>query len=272
MEKPLSRIVLLNILFIALLSVSGMLTGALSTVIYYASFVLPVILISAITVKEGSEFYGLSPLPSRKGGELALLSAVPITALIFSVSALSSLLMNFLGFHYGGIDVSGDLFRALILHALLPAFMEEILFRYIPLRILCPYSLKCAIIYSAFFFALSHCNLFVIPYAAVAGILFAMLDIAAKSIAPSILLHLFNNVLSVFYQRNSANPDFLILFLIILGVLSLFFGLIIFLFRKRYKPLFYEIFLDKSKVLFTIPMVLFALATLLIAIASLFLN
>ena len=145
-----------------------------------------------------------------------------------------------------------------------PAVFEEMLFRYMPLRALGAHSPKLAIIYSSVLFALAHCNLFQLPYALFAGIVFALVDIAAKSVLPSILLHLINNLLSILAGFYGSALFYLILFTV-LGALTLASAVFIILKRKSFCVPFVEIFKDKSKLIFTTPLYLYIFASLLIA-------
>jgi membrane protease YdiL (CAAX protease family) len=82
-------------------------------------------------------------------------------------------------------------------HALLPAVLEEGLFRFVPLKVLSPISRKIAVLLSAALFAIVHGSVYKIPYAFAAGVIFAMLDIYFASLLPSLLIHFLNNLLSL---------------------------------------------------------------------------
>jgi simple sugar transport system permease protein len=104
--------------------------------------------------------------------------------LVIAVSALTTLVLAFFG-KTNEVDVSGHLVYELFRHALIPAVLEELLFRYIPIKLLSPYSRRGAILVSALLFSLVHLNLFQIPYALLAGVVFGFLTVASGSILPS---------------------------------------------------------------------------------------
>ena len=104
--------------------------------------------------------------------------------------------------------------------------LEEMLFRYVPLCLYDRSEGRRAVIISAFFFALVHNDLFVIPYAFIAGVIFMMVDLVCGSVWPSVILHFLNNALSVLLISCSGNSAFVYLFygiLILLSVISLLF-------------------------------------------------
>ena len=157
---------------------------------------------------------------------------------------------------------------ALLTHALAPAILEEALFRYVPMRLLAPYSQRGAIFISAFFFALVHHELFTIPYAFVGGLIFMAIDLATESVIPSIVILFINNALSVSMSFAPYEP-IIIFFYIWIGGLTLL--SVISMFRKKDD---YEMALllisDKGEgVKFTGGMLAFAIMTLTIAVLSL---
>ena len=108
----------------------------------------------------------------------------------------------------------------LIIHALLPSFLEEMLFRYLPMKLIAPYSRRLCILLSSAYFALIHFNLFQIPYALLAGLVFITVDLWADSVLPSFILHLLNNVISVLWIKYSASWEFATWYTVILVSLS----------------------------------------------------
>ena len=124
------------------------------------------------------------------------------------------------------VDLGDNIWLAFLLHASLPALLEELLFRYLPLRIFGRESYPTMIVVSALFFALVHCDLFVIPYAFVAGVIFMAIDVMAGSIWPSVVLHTLNNAVSVIMIFASANDTAISAVYLILAVgcaISIFF-------------------------------------------------
>ena len=81
-------------------------------------------------------------------------------------------------------------------------------------------------------FALVHMSLFRIPYALVAGVIFAYITILTGSILPSMLLHFANNAVSVLWMRDPETAPLIIL--IVLAILTLFSAVYIVIRRGDY--------------------------------------
>ena len=81
--------------------------------------------------------------------------------------------------------------------AVIPAFVEELLFRGVVLSNLLPYGKTVAIWGSGVLFGVMHQNFSQLLYATVAGGALGYIYVASRSIWPCILLHLCNNGLSV---------------------------------------------------------------------------
>ena len=81
--------------------------------------------------------------------------------------------------------------------AVVPAFVEELLFRGVVLSNLLPYGRTTAIIASGMLFGLMHQNVGQIFYATAAGIVLGWIYVKTQSIWPGVLLHFVNNFLSV---------------------------------------------------------------------------
>lgn len=81
--------------------------------------------------------------------------------------------------------------------AVVPAFVEEFLFRGLILSNLAPYGRTTAVVASALLFGLMHQNAGQLLYATAAGVVLGLLYLKAKSIWPCVLLHFVNNFVSV---------------------------------------------------------------------------
>ena len=103
------------------------------------------------------------------------------------------------------------------------------LFRYIPLSILKD-NKRAAVLLSSALFALAHANLFQIPYAFAAGLVFAAVCIMTGSILPSILIHFLNNLLSLAISYGLAGTAFII----IASAITLLSIIAILIMRKAY--------------------------------------
>ncbi len=234
MKKSLAYIVFFDLLFVLFLSVSGVFGGILGTVFYYLAFAFPIALAFAAAKRGGVEFYPVKLNISRGNLRLTLPLVAPTLALIFFVSWLTSLLLS----HFGGgstTDVSGNVVWVIFTHAFLTAVFEETLFRYIPLAYLAPHSKREAVLLSALLFALAHCNPYQIPYAFIAGVVFAVLDIAFDSVIPSFTIHFVNNLASIFWLRYGNEGNFGRVYIIVLVSAAILSIIPIFFMRDKYR-------------------------------------
>ena len=157
---------------------------------------------------------------SSEGIKITLFAAAPTILLILAVSYLSALLLGSLG--ASDIPVPNEpLIPMLVNRALLPSLSEELLFRFVPLVIIAPYSPRLALVLSSVVFAFAHCSFFQIPFALLAGVIFMALDLAYESILPSFILHFLNNAASVLWIKTGARADLAVIFFAVLGTLGI---------------------------------------------------
>ncbi len=236
MRTNVYKIVAIDLIFLAFVLASGVFQNPfISNVLYYLAFIIPIISGFVFIKKEDDKLTDKeckeTPLTLSISKEKAILCVpfvFPCIALIAAVSFLTSFIMSLLG--YGNTaDIQGGFSKAFLLHALFPAATEELLFRYIPLRLLSN-NKKSAVLISALLFSFAHTNLFSIPYAFAAGIIFAAADIFAGSILPSFVIHLLNNTAALLFMFKINTP----LVIIIISALVLISVLTIVLKRKRY--------------------------------------
>ena len=266
MKKALRYITFIDLIFMLFLSVSGAIGGTLGNIMYYLAFIVSVYAAFAIKRRTGGAFCPPRLKLSKKGIGLLSVFIFPTVALIFLVSLVTSLFLTSLGVSSSDTDVSGNIVLMILTHALLPALCEEALFRYIPISIIGPYSKKWCMVLSAAFFALIHCDLFRIPYAFIAGLVFAAVDIAFDSILPSFILHFLNNTLSILWMRSDSGWIFVVIILS-LAVVS---GIGLIMMRRSLRDGISHIFDDKSKLELSYEPILLVVLTLLTAITNLF--
>ncbi len=274
MKKAITAITFFDIVFIFLLSVSGSIDGALGDIMYYFAFIVPVFL-AFLYLKgnkdEKSKPFMLKLLPRAKDLRYSLPLVAPFVLIVFAISFLTSLLLTKLGF-FDTTDVSGNLFSVIVRHAVLPAFLEEALFRFVPLMLLIPYSKKNALAVSSVMFAAVHCNLFQIPYALIASFMLSLIALATGSIFPCVLIHFLNNLASIFFMRYSGISYFNLIFFLSLGALSAISLAFIVLKREKYKKIFTELKEDKCNVEFSLSTVMFVAMTLVIGVVNLWMS
>lgn len=263
--KLLSLLYLLSLL---LLSVSGSLSGFLSETVYIFSFVLPTALgVYLVMLDGGAEEKSLLSLNKHS---LLLLAptAFPIVFIIILISSLTSFLIGLVFGAENAINLGDNLPLALVLHALFPALLEEMLFRYLPMRLYKRDESATMIVISSLFFALVHRDFFVIPYAFIAGALFMIIDIIADSVWPSVILHAFNNALSVLWIFYSQSVEFVFAFYALLIIFSAVSSIFIIKRREEYKAEIKKIF-KGERVKTDISVLYFAVPTLILAVLDL---
>lgn len=120
----------------------------------------------------------------------------------------------------------------LLARVITPAFVEEFIFRGITLGFLKKFGSTFAIFISALLFGVMHGNMNQIPFAFLVGIYLGFVAIKTESLRIVILIHAFNNFISVFmhYCFNDFSNDFKNMFytvflivMLIIGIISAFF-------------------------------------------------
>lgn len=219
MKKELKILVYLDILFIILLAISGGLSGAISEAVYYSAFLLPLLVYFILQAKGRVAAEQISVFPTKESFKISLLLAMPLVAAVFLLSMLTSLIFGFLGIS-GGAEPIEKITLSVLISAIAPAVLEELLFRFVPLSMLKGKSTRDTVFFTALFFALAHCSLFQLPYAFFAGAVFAAADILAGSIWPSLVMHVLNNAVAVFWLRYGAEAPWLFMLVLLLLALA----------------------------------------------------
>ena len=268
MKKALLTLFLFDVLFIVLLALSGSLGGAISELVYYAAPILPVGIYFLMLRRGRIDAQPLKLSVDGKGICIALLFAAPLILFVFLISGVTAELISLFGIEVYE-PLSGSLPYLIVIHALIPAFLEEALFRYVPIALLAPYSRRGAVVISAILFSFAHCNLYQIPYAFFAGIAFAAVDIASGSIIPSVALHFLNNLISVLWQSGAIGEGRAAHFYILIAILSAI-SAAIFFFSPKLKARVTAAFSAGEPVGIPCEVVLFALFCASISILSLF--
>lgn len=265
MKKKTSTLAMNYTLFLILLLSSGFFGGIMSQVIYYSAFILPFAIVMLFSKKEESfDYIRLS----REGIKTTLPIIAPTVSLIMLVSFLTSLLIGSITGKTNSVDVGDSFVFAILNYALAPAVLEEMLFRYLPLRLLGSYSKRWTVLLSAFFFAFVHHNFFSIPYAFIAGVIFMTVDIATNSIIPSAIIHFVNNALSVGMMFYGENRMFAPVMYSIVGGLTLISILFIVFKRKEYRKILSSAFEAGEKPEIPLEMLLFAGLSIFLAVIS----
>lgn len=243
MTEALKIVTFIDLLFVLLLMASGTVTGVFGTVIYYLAFFIPVVIAfcySRRLKREREEQRGLAEAEKTylSLDKRAVSLVAPIMPLAIGITILMALLTSII---LGLFGFSGDplpdapIWQLLIVHALVPAILEEMLFRYVPMKLLLPYSSRICILVSAVYFALTHCNLFQIPYALMAGVALMLIDVMADSIWPSVIMHLANNTLSIIWSKYCNDRVSVMIFAYSMVLLQLISVIYIWRNKEKYK-------------------------------------
>ncbi len=170
-------------------------------ILYAASFLMPAYLISKYADIPKQDITFKIAFPPKKVAVFFSVQALLLISGIFSNIFLSvleySLGIRFISF---SLQVPDDVIGCILVFissVIVPAIVEEILFRKVILNALLPYGKTFSIITSAVLFAIMHCNPSQLIYPFCAGILFALIALSSKSVIPSMLLHALNNALSL---------------------------------------------------------------------------
>lgn len=233
----------MSLLFVVLLMFAGAFSGILSDIIYYLAFILPVALglfADAKLRRKEAEHDREYPEPqsllgfSEEGLKLLAPCVFPTVLAVLALSYLTSLLLGAFTGAQNTVDVGASLPIALVSHALVPAVLEELLFRFMPMRMLARHSGALTVTVSSLYFALAHNSFFSMPYALFAGVVFIFLDLMCESVWPSVILHLINNSVSVLWIFYGDSEAFVLSLVISLCVLSAVSAVFIVLMRKKY--------------------------------------
>lgn len=176
---------------------------SLGGLLYAAAFMVPVFFFFGISRKKGVV---AEPLRARCRMPRDTMAYVFFGLAVVSAAAqINSFVVNI--FRYSEFteqvlwdtpaSTNLDLVLLFFTIAVIPAFVEEFLFRGLVLSNLLPYGRTTAILISAFLFGLMHMNIEQFFYATAAGVVLGWIYVKTQSIWPSVLLHFCNNFRSV---------------------------------------------------------------------------
>lgn len=240
-------LVLVSFLFQIVLSVAGASVGEDPKPDWYlyCSFLLPQLGFSAIVVV----YFVRTKEPVRsvagKCSPKYFLLAVVLQIGLLSLSELNSLFLDFLGrFGYRSeinlpsLDGAG-LFGVLFVVALLPALLEETVFRGLLLKGLKGFGEVFVVLVCGALFSLYHQNPAQTVYQFFCGAAFAWATLRAGSVLPTVLSHFLNNAFVIFVQKfwNGILPKGVEIPLLVVSVICLVGSLVYLMFfdkdRKR---------------------------------------
>ena len=239
MTEAVKILTFIYIIFVIMLVLSGTLGSIVGEIVYYLAFAVPFAIgfYSSRNLKYNrEEVAGVAEAPdtlltiNRSDIKKLMPLIAPTVMTVFLVSLVTTLILSLLGVTSPTVE-NKNLILMLIQHALVPAVFEEALFRYIPMKLLMPYSKRWCIVYSAMCFALIHCSFSQIPYAFVAGIIFMTVDLCIGSVWPSVILHFINNAASVIWIKYCAGTVESLIFISVMVILTI--PSLVFVYKKR---------------------------------------
>ena len=178
-------------------------TSAVSIVLYVLMFILPAVFILCYVPKNNCGVDYRIKFPKRfiyvVFATLGCISVCSGITAIIQVS-LEEIGIGFHGYDFNVPDDALGIILLIISTAVVPAIVEEILFRKAILSNLLPYGKWFAVIVSSVCFSLMHQNPSQTIYTFVAGIFLAIVVVECKSIFPAMLLHFINNSLAIVYM------------------------------------------------------------------------
>ena len=236
MKKTVTQTVIINACFLLLLGISSLFASIpiLHTALGYLAYAIPLVIFVFFVRSSEEERHFARLLPRAGDWGLVVPVAAPAVAGVMLLAFLTSFLFSLIG-KGGGVEIDEPMLEALFTRALLPAVLEELLFRYVPLTLIAPHSKKSALVISSLLFALAHCTLLQIPYAFFAGMIYMWVALMTDSILPSILLHLTNNVIAVVWEKCIFGTDYMLATLAVIGALALLSLAVIFILLPKYK-------------------------------------
>lgn len=204
------------------------------SVIYSVGMALPAIVISLMTRRR---FFPLSPARSVKASD-AFFGILAAVGVCMAANIAVNIILTF--FESVGVpepqmpDYLQPTLPSLLLNifvfAVLPALMEELVFRGYVLRALRPYGDWFAVVISSLMFSLMHGNIAQIPFALIVGIALGWLYVMTDNIWLPVSVHFANNAFSYLLQYCTLGMDdaalglmntFAIFTLIVIGAISL---------------------------------------------------
>lgn len=265
-EKPMTSLVFLDLCFVFILSLSGTFGGVWSTILYILAFLVPITLGFVISKEKNKASDFISEI--RIGAAVPLVA--PTLCAVILIAAITSFLILLITGKENTTDLGNDIWLAILSHAVLPALLEEALFRYIPMRVLREERGAAVILYTSLIFALIHHSFYSFIYAFAAGAVFMLVDLMCESVWPSVIIHFLNNLLSVLWYFNASSDVFVICMISVLVLLCVVSVAVIIKRRESYKerirPL---ISLGESKLEIPIEIWILAVPMLVLAVMEL---
>lgn len=199
----------LEVLFISLLGKTNTVDAIFrigECIVYFWGFIIPVIVFNKMNNKAEKEIYEpvdseerLSPIMMFFAMCIGLGATTMAAYANFYIVNLFSDYSDFTEEHFWAVELEHpyQIVIYCIYAAIIPAVVEEILFRGTLCRALTVYGKFTAVLVSAVLFSLMHTNVEQLLYTLVAGVLLGWIYVETKKVIFPIILHFINNGMSV---------------------------------------------------------------------------
>ena len=117
--KPLSFVIYLDIAFVMMLSLSGAISGIMSTMLYFLAFLVPALLGFYFTKAKNNTLDFLSEYKIAP----ALPLIAPTLAGVMTLSFVTTAIISAITGKTNAVDLGDSLFLAILTHAVLPAIL-----------------------------------------------------------------------------------------------------------------------------------------------------
>ncbi|MDD2417727.1 MAG: type II CAAX endopeptidase family protein [Oscillospiraceae bacterium] len=182
---------------------------------YIIGMGLPAPIIAAISRRKINPFSKLDSAP----GEIGFVSVVLVLLAGMAICVFANFITSYITFFLSQFGILPpempsylennipSFIMNIIVFAVLPAILEEMVYRGYVLRTLLKYGNGFALVVSSLLFALMHGNLQQIPFAFIVGLACGYLMISTGQIWPAMMLHFLNNFMSTLLQYAGMSLD-----------------------------------------------------------------
>lgn len=173
-------------------------TSVLIEVTTYAALLMPVFIFSNLKCKGSDDvMFPTFDAKTLKNGTICAIIAYPAMLTATFLMGTTSVESQLTSDAMATTVINRSLIENVIRMALLPAVIEEFVFRGCLMGVYRKRNTICGIVVSSILFALMHCNLYQIPYAMVGGVIFAYVTFATDNVGTAMVAHFLVNLTSV---------------------------------------------------------------------------
>ena len=224
-------------------------------IIYSVIFILPAVFICNYVPKTDKSIGYKFALPKKP--LLVILGTIGVISIVNTMTNILKVFVEMCGIHFYPADITiprdiTGIILFLIYSTIIPAVVEELLFRKVILDSLLPYGTLFSIIASSLLFSLMHCNPSQSLYTFAAGIVLAAVAVKTNSIIFPIIIHFSNNLLSCVYMLlfEFASEETYTAIVLSTDTVFKLFGVCFFIYLYRKKTLEYD---NENKTNFDFP-------------------